>query len=228
MLVENVNRAIKGEKHRAADRKINSDDDVEEGDNIVIAPMKKAQCGIVYSKVKVKCNRELIMDTNKVYLFADVISDIVKGEGPIHVGLVLERIRELSGVARVGSNIQANFETAIRHAIKDGDIEKKNDDKGFLFKTGKQPSDFRTSSDDVVRRLGQISKQEIGNAIIFLVRDQFGLAYDNAVQSIKRVFGIGRVDPEETDRVKDLIDEMVAGGVLVKHGPLLNLLEDRD
>jgi very-short-patch-repair endonuclease len=225
MLVENVNRAIKGEKHHAADREIKSDDDVEEDDSVVIAPMKKTQCGIVYSKARVKCSRELIMDTNKAYLFADVISDIVKGEGPIHVDLVLERIRELSGVARVGSNIQANFETAIRHAIKDGDIEKKSDDKGFLYKSGKQTSDFRTPSVDVTRRLGQISKQEIGNAIIFLIKDQFGLAYDNAVQSIKHVFGINRVDPEEADRVKDLIDEMVADGALVKHGPLLNLLK---
>ena len=32
-----------------------------------------------------------------------------------------------------------------------------------------------------------------------------------------------QVDPEESDRVKDLVDEMILEGVIVKHGPLLNL-----
>lgn len=43
------------------------------------------------------------------------------------------------------------------------------------------------------------------------------------IQSLKPLFGINRADPEETDRIKDLVDEMIAQGSLVKHGPLLNL-----
>jgi hypothetical protein len=137
--------------------------------------------------------------------------------------MLLDRIRELSTVARVGANIQSNFDRAIKIAIKDGDIEKNTQDKGFFYKSDKKYTSFRTPGDGVERRLSQISAIEIRNAIVFLIKNQFGLAYDNMIQSIKPLFGINRADPEETDRVKDIVDEMIARGTLVKHGPLLNL-----
>jgi len=43
------------------------------------------------------------------------------------------------------------------------------------------------------------------------------------VQSIKPLFGIVRADPEESDRLKDIVDEMISEGLIIKHGPLLNL-----
>jgi hypothetical protein len=73
------------------------------------------------------------------------------------------------------------------------------------------------------RRLSQISAEEIRSAVKYLILEQFGLAYDNLLQSIKPLFGTTRADPEEGDRIKDIVDDMVTKGVIVRQGPLLNL-----
>ncbi len=221
ILIENVNRAINGET--ITKTKVESTEvDLVEDENLKSVPQRKSNCGIEYERFRTKCKKEIIMDAKKVHQFSEIIVNVVKVEGPIHVDLALERIKELAGIARAGSNIQANFKKAVTLAIKDGEISHTKEDKGFLHNIGRKFTTFRTPADGVERRLDQISKTEISNAINFLIKDQFGLAYDNGVQSIKHLFGINRIDPEEGDRVKDILDEMIASGVIVRHGPLLN------
>jgi len=223
ILIENVNRAING-KTITKNITQSTEKDLEEETDLKAVPLKKSHCGVEYMKSKTRCKKEVIMNSKGVHRFSDIVVNIVKDEGPIHIDLALERVKELAGVARAGSNIQSNFELAIKLAIKDSEIEKIKEDKGFLHKVGRKFSTFRIPADGVERRLDQISKIEISNAVNFLIKDQFGLAYDNAVQSIKHLFGISRVDPEEGDRVKDLIDEMIASGLIVRHGQLLHFV----
>ena len=44
----------------------------------------------------------MIMDSNKVYEFAGKITSIIEDEGPILEEMLLDRIRELTKVGRVG------------------------------------------------------------------------------------------------------------------------------
>lgn len=220
VLVENVNRAISGE---ANNETISSDAvGLEEETDLKSVPLRKSRSGVEYTKSRTRCKKEVIMDSKRVYQFSEIIVNLVKDEGPIHVDLALERLKDLAGIARAGSNIQNNFKKAVTLAIKAEEISHTKEDKGFLHSAGKKYSTFRIPADGVERRLDQISKVEISNAINFLIKDQFGLAYDNTVQSIKHLFGISRIDPEEGDRIKDILDEMIASGLLVRHGPLLN------
>jgi very-short-patch-repair endonuclease len=222
VLVASVNRAISN--HIEVVLKLTNIDIDKSGDgDLTSLTFKDRKAGLPYKKAKIHCPKDLIMDPNRVHRFAMIISSIVEDEGPILEEMLLDRIRELSTVARVGANIQSNFESAIKLAIKEGYIEKSTWDKDFFYKSDKKYTNFRTPGDNVERRLGQISAVEIRNAILYLIRNQFGLAYDNMIQSIKPLFGINRADPEETDRLKDIVDDMIDRGVLVKHGPLLNL-----
>ncbi len=222
VLVENVSRAINGQTITEKEAE-SAGTDLEEETDLKAVPLKKAYAGTAYERSRTRCKKEIVMDEKRVHQFSEVVVNIVRDEGPIHIDLALERIKKLAGVARAGSNIQTNFKKAVTLAIRDGEISHNKEDKGFLHKVGRKFTTFRTPSDDVERSLDQISKVEIGNAITYLIKDQFGLAYDNSVQSIKHLFGISRVDPEEGDRIKDLIDEMIASGLIVRHGPLLNL-----
>ena len=223
LLVESVTRATNGQVNLDDKKNEKQDLDPDELDNVHFTATQSPDRGIPYKKSVVRCTKEIIMNSNKIYRFADVIVQIVRDEAPIHNDLILQRIREVTDVGRVGSNIQSNFDAAIKLAIRNKEIDKLKDDKDFLFKTGENYSDFRTPANGVERRLDQISKIEMSNAIKFLIKDQFGLAYDNAVQSVKHLFGVSRANPEESDRVKDIIDEMISTSQIVKHGPLLNL-----
>ncbi|HAS80883.1 MAG: AAA ATPase [Candidatus Nomurabacteria bacterium GW2011_GWE1_32_28] len=226
ILIESVNRAINNHASKNVqikEDKNKHDDDI--GDELISVPIIQKRAGVPYQKTKTRCNRKMVMETNKVYELAGVISSIVEDEGPIINDMLLDRIRELTKVGRVGSNIQNNFDRAIKIAISNKEIEKSKSkkDKCFLFNPNKKYTNFRTPGDGVERQLNQISSIEIKNAIKYLIKNQFGLAYDNMIQSLKPLFGINRVDPEESDRVKDLVDEMIEKGTVTKQGPLLNL-----
>ncbi|MFA5751065.1 MAG: DUF4011 domain-containing protein [Candidatus Paceibacterota bacterium] len=227
ILIESVNRAINNHASKTIQKKQdqNKHDDYKE-DELASVPLVEKRVGIPYQKTKIRCNRKMVMEANKVYELAGIISLIVADEGPIINDMLLDRIRELTKVGRVGSNIQNNFNKAIKIAINNKDIEKSKskEDKCFLFNPNKKYTNFRTPGDGVERQLNQISSIEIKNAIKYLIKNQFGLAYDNMIQSLKPLFGINRVDPEESDRVKDLVDEMIAKGTIIKHGPLLNFV----
>lgn len=223
ILIESVNRAISNRTNKNILKSENLETPTDSEDGLTSVTFKDKRAGIPYKKTEIRCKRKVIMDSNKVYEFAGVITSIIEDEGPILDEMLLDRIRELTKVGRVGANIQNNFDRAIKLAVKDGDIEKQKQDKGFFYKSDKKYTNFRTPGDGVERRLNQISAVEIKNAIEYLIKNQFGLAYDNMIQSLKPLFGINRADPEETDRIKDLVDEMIAQGSLVKHGPLLNL-----
>ena len=223
ILVESVNRAISGRTYEHEKKVEISEIEFEVVDELKSVPQRASYCGTEYEKSRMKCNREILLNSQKSAWLSDVVAGIVNDEGPIQLHLLMDRIKESAGVARAGSNIKSNLSRAVRLAIKNGKIEMNDDDKHFLHKVGKKYSRFRTPANGVERRLDQISKVEIKNAIEFLIKDQFGLAYDNALQSIKHLFGISRVDPEEGDRIKDIMDEMIASGLIVRHGPLLHL-----
>lgn len=223
LLIENVNRAINHQTAKVT-KKSESPDILSESDELTAVTFREKKAGLPYQKSRVRCRREMIMNPNKVNEFATTIASIVKEEGPILEDFLLDRIRELSKVGRIGANIQSNFECAIKVAIKAGAIETAKDDKGFLYDSYKKCTTFRVPGDDVRRQFYQISAIELQNAVEYLIKNQFGLAYDNMIQSLKPLFGIDRADPEENDRIKDLVDEMIARGLVVKHGPLLNLV----
>lgn len=223
LLIENVSRTINN-KETSFSSPVNIDiinnQTISYEGNLL--PQHK-NVGVLYEKSIISCDRDTIMNPIYRNYFARIITSVVLDEGPIHIDLLMERIKELSGVNRIGANIQKNFDSALRIALIEGRIEKNKEDKEFIYETGKQYSSFRLPGNNVLRRLNQISAIEIKNALIFLIQEQFGLAYDNLEQSVKLLFGLKRVDPEESDRIKDLVDEMIANGQVVKHGPLINI-----
>ncbi len=226
-LIENVNRAVNGttlspvsEMHMDAETNIELyKDDID----LASVPVHHKKPGTQYQKSQAKCHRDVVMKEIKKYQFVNLLVQIVHDEGPIHTDLLLERVKDLTKVSRAGANIQKNFDNALKIAIKNGYVEKNKDDKGFIYETGKLYPNFRVNGDDVQRRLSQICNEEIRNAVKYLIQEQFGLAYDNLVQSLRPLFGLTRTDPEENDRVKDIVDGMIASGQIVKQGPLLNL-----
>ena len=81
------------------------------------------------------------------YNFSHALLTIIEEEGPIHQDVLVERVRELSNIGRVGSNISDNFDNAIKRVIKEGYVEKNKSDKGFLYpRSGKDDREHDRSS----------------------------------------------------------------------------------
>ncbi|MDB4978141.1 MAG: ATPase, partial [Candidatus Peribacteria bacterium] len=106
ILIENVNRAINGQTG-TCEKSVSVQTDLEEEDDLKAIPLKKSHFGVEYIRSRIRCKKEIVIDSKKVHQFAEIIVNIVEDEGPVHIDLILERIKKLAGLARAGANIQA-------------------------------------------------------------------------------------------------------------------------
>jgi hypothetical protein len=161
--------------------------------------------------------REYLLQDKYTRILAEAVTSVVQVEGPIHEDLLIERLKELHGVERAGSNIQAN----IRQAITWVNIERRN--REFLWTRGSVLKGFRTPADDVRRSIEQIPPEEIELAILYLAEDQFGLVRDQIPQAVAKLFGVERLHGDSADVIRRTVDRLIDGALLRTSGPNIYL-----
>lgn len=181
---------------------------------------RKYNEGIQYSKYKKRFNRDILIHGQYVYRLKDILVELIDHEGPIHEGLLNERIKEVFNVQKIGTNISSNIEKAIKSATKNNLIECK---RPFIWSKDKQPTTFRLPSSDVKRPLCYISPQELAVIILYIVEDQFGIMRDELPHAVMRILGFSRIESLESDRIKEVTDELIEGEQLVVNGIRVNL-----
>jgi hypothetical protein len=150
------------------------------------------------------------------------IAEVVKTEGPIHRELVFERLKEIHGIARAGSNVQANIERALRTAETSRTIA--HDSRSpFYYRPGHRLDSFRLPMDSVRRPIEYIAPTEIALAILYLVEDQFGVIEESLPQAVARLLGIERLRAEGADTIRAVVEDLVAKGALRRAGTQVHL-----
>lgn len=162
-------------------------------------------------------SREYLLQYKYTRILAEAVTSVVQVEGPIHEDLLIERLKELHGVERAGSNIQAN----IRQAITWVNVERR--DREFLWTKGSLLKCFRTPADDVRRPIEQIPPEEIELAILYLVEDQFGLVRDQIPQAVAKLFGVERLHGDSADVIRRIVDRLTDRALLRTSGPNIYL-----
>ena len=94
---------------------------------------------------------------------------------------------------------------------------------GFLYRDTDKIDGFRIPSDHVVRTLSQIAPEEVENAILYLVEDQFGYARERVPKAVMELFGIGKNRIENPEIVESAIDRLLDNGKLYLSGYTLYL-----
>lgn len=186
------------------------------------AHKRKYKLGVPYHKYslnKKSSSRELLNKNGTVQL-ATAITSIVKYESPIHIDVIIERLKEIYGVSRAGANIQKNVTHAIERSVRWSDLINK---EGFIYKTKDDTNVFRVPAEGVVRGLEQIAPDEIENAILYLVEDQFGFAREHVSKAILEVFGIGKNRAEPTEIIEAAVDRLLNKKKLNLNGHTLYL-----
>jgi very-short-patch-repair endonuclease/DNA polymerase III delta prime subunit len=181
---------------------------------------KKYRSGMPYKKYSRRHRRETLIRNSNTYRLEEILVNIIDLEGPIHEDVLRNRLKEVFGVAKIGANITSNVKEALESARRDKKIEKK---KSFIWKLGEELKTFRTPSDNVRRTLRHISLQEIKLAVLYLVEDQFGMMREQIPQSVAKLFEDSRMDPDEADLVREVVDELIDKKALVVSGNHINL-----
>jgi len=183
---------------------------------------RKFKPGIPYHKYLIfrKNYSEELLNKNRTPQLTDMISKIVQFESPIHFDLIEERLKKIYGISRAGNNVKKNIAYAITMSSHWSGLEIKGK---FLYKKGHRINIYRTPSEDVVRGIEQIAPEEIENAILYLVEDQFGFAREQLPKAILKVFGIGKNRSEDTENIELAIDNLIKKEKLSLNGHTLYL-----
>ena len=199
-----------------------TDDSVKEKPSSVRG--RKYKSGIPYKKYSLPNNRKKnpreLLNKNCTVQLAEVIASIVQYESPIQIDIIIERLKEIYGVSRAGANIQKNVTHAIERCTRWSNLIKR---ARFIYRNADKIDDFRIPAQEVVRGLDQIAPEEIENAILYLVEDQFGFAREHIAKAILEIFGIGKNRAERIKIIESGVDRLLNEGRLNLNGYTLYL-----
>jgi hypothetical protein len=136
--------------------------------------------------------------------------------------LLTERLKELHGIGRAGSNVQANIEGALRAAQRSGAIVRETRSR-FWDSPSHRLDTFRQPIDHLRRPIEHIPTPELSLAILYLVEDQFGIVEEALPSAVARLFGIERLRDESADPIRRVVESLVTEGKLRRNGMQVHL-----
>ena len=174
---------------------------------------RRYQPGIPYRRLVGKADRDILIQRRFSHDLAALVVRLVEVEGPIHEDCLAERVKDVCGVERAGSNVQSNIAEAVHIAVRRKEVERRRQ-SNFLWRKDAQLTAFRTSANAFRRPIDWIHRDEIALAILYLVEDQFGVLRSETGRGVARLFGIERGTAEAYDQILEVADELVERGLL--------------
>jgi hypothetical protein len=175
--------------------------------------VRKYPAGIPYQKFKADSrwrNTDVLLKPANVPLLANLVTEIVSKEGPIHEGMIVERLKEIHATDAIprNSNTAANIVRAIESTVQNNGLQRGR--KGyFIFRPGEPDAVFRVPGDGVEQSLELVAPEEIESAILHVVEDQFGVIRDQIPHAVAKLFGVKRLSSESAGLVDQIVDDFV-------------------
>ena len=132
---------------------------------------------------------------------AGFVRAVVAAEAPVHLDLVAQRLRDSSGIGRLGARIQENLKTAI--AMVDASF-----DGQFLRANVARPIEVRSPSATTERSVEQVPPEELSQAVLGVVKDARGISPEDTAGHVAAIFGWRRRGSTITGQLNTLIDEL--------------------
>lgn len=155
---------------------------------------------------------------------AALIWEIVSIEGPVHQDLVLLRLRNAAGAARVGPRIQAAFGWGLDFALRRGPLMAQG---AFLMlpEQAGRPARSRAQRPSAERKPGWLPPQEMEQALERTVANSLGIAGEQAGLAAWKLMGFQRPSPEMQQLARLAIEKLCQTGHLLKSGEVLSIPE---
>lgn len=149
------------------------------------------------------------------------IQNVVNTESPVHTNLVLKRIAEAWGFAKVGANIRKKTLYVIR-SLNNKSISSKND---ILWKNDpKVLSEFRMS-DEVTRPFEFIPMEELGYLVIELLRIGFSIEKDDLLLEVSKYLGYARRGTKIQKHLNSTLTYLLKNKLIVDDGSRIKISE---
>lgn len=153
---------------------------------------------------------------------AALVDEVVAVEGPVHLDVVVLRIRLAWGFERAGHLIQNAVEQAAGVSIRARRLVQ----RGRFLMARDAPVVVRDRSDEAYKALRKpefIAPEEIQEAILQTVRTNFGAQQSETVVAVARMFGIAAASAGFRDLVDTQVQELLRVGRVAVEGDHLVL-----
>lgn len=150
---------------------------------------------------------------------AACVVQIVNVEGPIHLDEIVARVRILWGLGRAGSRIRAAVERAVAVAAQQGLI------RGVSFYSVPEKAvavrDRSQVASNTLRKPEMLPPDEIDEAMLRVVDENFGAGRDDLVQAVSRLFGYAATSAQLRQVLLEGVQRLISCGALIEKGDLL-------
>jgi very-short-patch-repair endonuclease len=219
LMLNNIQKALDGDSSESMPAAT-----IEESEVVFSKPLPKIKRrykpGIPYKKFSRHFNKETLLQSSKQDRLNEILEEMIQFEGPIHVDILDDRLKDVFRIQKIGANIRRNIDQALKIGIRRDVLAKK---KEFIWFNDSKIDSFRTPSEDVFRTIRLIPPQEIALGILYLAEDQFGLMKDQIPSAVAKLFQDSRLDPDEADIIRDVMDKMIDAGALIMNGNQINV-----
>ncbi|MFC4071144.1 DUF4011 domain-containing protein [Actinoplanes subglobosus] len=155
---------------------------------------------------------------------ADAIRRIAAVEGPVHISIALQRMRDEWALVRITKQARAAIDAAIAKLAAKGDVTWTDE---FLGDPGQLVPTVRLRADGVARKADQIAGSELRVAMEHLVTEAGAIDVDGLLAATGRLYGWASRRSTELDaRLTGLIADLVAEGRLNRQADGLSAVHD--
>lgn len=146
---------------------------------------------------------------------AEGVLRVVESEGPVHIEVLYQRLRDAWSIGRIGVKIRENIESAIRHSgvSRNGD---------FLTIPGTNVEHVRTPSASATRRVDQIHPAELGLAMRLLLTEMGSASSEQLTTATARLFGWARIGPDIQNRLESILGRLLESGRIRRQDGVLS------
>ncbi|MDI6101022.1 DUF3320 domain-containing protein [Actinoplanes sp. NEAU-A12] len=165
-----------------------------------------------------------VTDPESAKRIAEAVRRIAAVEGPVHISIALQRMREGWGLTRITKQARDAIDAVIEGQAAKGDVTWADE---FLGDPGQLVPTVRLRADGVARKADQIADAELRVALEHLVLDAGAIEVDGLLAATGRLYGwAARRSPELDARLTALATELVAEGRLTRRADGLSAAHD--
>ncbi len=145
---------------------------------------------------------------------ADLATQVVSVESPVHVEDVVQRIVDAAGIRRIGNRIQEAIEGGIRLAEKNGEIVRRKDFLWYYRITSPHVRD-RSALAASARKMERIAPEEIEHAIIISVKNSYGMDFHHVASATCHLLGFSHLTDAIRIHIERLLNRLIKNEYLI-------------
>jgi hypothetical protein len=180
-----------------------------------ISDASLAKLAVPYQEASFQVPNQQEPDSLSTGSVEEIIKEIIRLEGPIHVDELTNRVKTLWGYSRAGSRIQGAVNNAV-YALAASNLCQRAD--GFLFQLG-APVRIRNRENVAsanLRRPDMICPLEICEAILAVIDLGCGARAKEIPVAVARLFGLKNTSAQMRSAVESQLQQLVTSNQIVE------------